>query len=123
MTYREEIEHAMKMADLAKYPLIAYVNPKEPQEVRDKIMETGYVKKVVETVAVELGRVLFVQRTIFEFIEPPEPLKPNFENKTTCNECCGDMAKRTVEEQINHDRESLRKTIDKLQGKESKDNT
>ena len=119
MIPKEEIEKAMKMADLAKYPLIAYVNPNEPQEVRDKIMETGYVKKVVETAGVDLGRVIFMQRTVLEFIEPPEPLKPNFENKTTCDKCCGDMVKRTVEEQIKHDQESLRKTIDKLQGKEN----
>ena len=119
MTNKEQIEHAMKMADLAKYPLIAYVNPKEPQEVRDKIMETGYVKKVVEAFGVDLGRVIFMQRTVLEFIEPPKPIKPIFENTTTCNECCGDMVKRTVEEQIKHDQESLRKTIEKLQGKEN----
>ena len=112
MIPKEEIEKAMKMADLAMYPLIAYVNPNEPQEVRDKIMETGYVKKVVETVAVELGRVLFVQRTIFEFIEPPEPLKPNFENTTTCNECCSDMVKRPVEEQIKHEMELIKMKLD-----------
>lgn len=119
MTDKEQIEHTIKMADLAKYPLIAYVNPKEPQEVRDKIMETGYVKKVVENAGVELGKVIFVQRTVFEFINPPEPHEPNFENTTTCNECCGDMVKRTVEEQIKHDQESLVKTIEKLQGKEN----
>ena len=116
MTYKEQIEHVMKMADLAKYPLIAYVNPKEPQEVRDKIMETGYVKKVVESAGVDLGRVIFMQRTVLEFIEPPEPLKPNFGNKTTCNECCKDMVKRTVEEQIKHDRESLNKVLDEVLG-------
>ena len=60
-----------------------------------------------------------VQRTALEFIEPPEPLKPIYESTTTCNECCGDMVKRTVEDQIKHDLESLRKTINKLQGKEN----
>lgn len=112
MTDKELIEHVMKMADLAKYPLIAYVNPNEPQEVRDKIMETGYVKKVVEAAKVDLGRVLFVQRTVLEFIEPPEPLKPNFENMTTCNKCCKDMVKRTVEEQIKHEMELIKKKLD-----------
>lgn len=112
MMYKELLERMIHMADLAKYPLIAYVNPNEPQEVRDKIMETGYVKKVVENLGVDLGRVLFVQRTIFEFIEPPEPLKPNFENTNTCNECCGDMVKRTVEEQIKHEMELIKKKLD-----------
>lgn len=119
MMDKEQIEHAIHMADLAKYPLIAYVNPNEQQEVRDKIMETGYVKKVVENAGVELGKVILVQRTVFEFINPPEPLKPSFENTTTCNECCDDMVKRTVEEQIKHDRESLNKMLDELLGKEN----
>lgn len=119
MTSKEEIEHAIHMAALAKYPLIAYVNPNEPQEVRDKIMETGYVKKVVEAAGVDLGRVIFMKRTVFEFIEPPEPLKPYFENATTCSECWGDMVKRTVEEKIKHDRESLNKMLDELLGKEN----
>lgn len=122
MTDKEQLEQMIKMTDLAKYPLIAYVNPKEPQEVRNMIMETGYVKKVVEYAEVELGKVIFMQRTDLEFIEPPEPLKPifeNFENTTPCNECCCDMVKITVEEQIKHDRESLRETIDKLYGKEN----
>lgn len=119
MTDKEQIEHAMKMADLAKYPLIAYVNPKEPQKNRDAIMGCGVIKRVVESLGVEPGQVLIMKRTVFEFIDPPEPLKPIFENTTTCNECCGDIVKRTVEEQIKHDRESLRKTIEKLQGKEN----
>lgn len=118
MMDKEQIEHAINMADLAKYPLIAYVNPKESQEVLDKIMEMGYVKKVVEDARLDLGRVIFMKRTVLEFIEPPKPLKPIFENTTTCNECCGDFVKCTVEEQIKHDQKSLRKTIDKLQEKE-----
>jgi hypothetical protein len=73
----------------------------------------------VESVGAEQGKVLVAKRTAFEFIDPPEPLKPIFENTITCNECCKDMVKRTVEEQIKHDRESLRKTIEKLQGKEN----
>lgn len=115
---KEQIEHAMKMADLAKYPLIAYVNPKEPQKNRDAIMGCGVIKSVVDAIGVEPGQVIIVKRTALEFIDPPEPLEPNFENMTTCNECRGDMAKSTVEEQIKHERESLVKTIDKLQGKE-----
>ena len=116
MKSKEEIEKAMKMADLAKYPLIAYVNPNEAQEVRDKIMETGYVKKVLESAGVDLGRVIVMKRTVLEFIEPLEPLKPIFESTTTCNECCGDMVKRTVEEQIKHDRELIRKMLDEVLG-------
>ena len=111
MTYKEEIEHAIHMAGLAKYPLIAYVNPNEPQEVRDKIMETGYVKKVTENAGVDLGRVIVMKRTVLEFIEPPKPFKPTFENTTTCNECCKDYAKRTVEKQIEYEREVLKKTL------------
>lgn len=116
MMNKEQIEHAIHMADLAKYPLIAYVNPNEPQEVRDKIMEMGYVKKVMENVGVDLGRVIVMKRTVLEFIEPPKPLEPIFENTTTCNECCKDMVKRTVEEQIKHDRESIRKMLDEVLG-------
>lgn len=116
MTDKEQLEQMIKMTDLAKYPLIAYVNPKEPQEVRNMIMETGYVKEVVEYAEVELGKVILMQRTALEFIDPPEPLKPIFENTTTCNECCGDMVKRTVEEQIKHDRESLNKILDEVLG-------
>ena len=114
MMYKEEIEHAIHMADLAKYPLIAYVNPNEPQEVRDKIIETGYVKKVTENAGVDLGRVIVMKRTVLEFIEPPKPIKQIFESTTTCNECCGYMVKRTVEEQIKHDRESLNKVLDEF---------
>lgn len=119
MTETERLEQIIHMSDLAKYPFIAYVNPKEPQKNRDMIMECGVIKRVVENWGVELGQIMIVKRTALEFIEPQEPLKPNFENTTTCNECCGDMVERTVEEQIKHDRESLVKTIDKLQGKEN----
>lgn len=122
MTSKEEIEKAMQMADLAKYPLIAYVNPDEPQETKDMIKELKEncgIKEVLDNVAVEPGQVLIVKRTVIEFIDPPEPLEPNFENATTCNERCGDMVKRTVEEQIKHDRESLNKMLDELLGKEN----
>lgn len=119
MTYKEEIEHAINMADLAKYPLIAYVNPNEPQEVRDKIMEMGYVKKVVEDARLDLGRVIFMKRTVLEFIEPPKPLKPIFKSTNTYNDCYVVDVNHSVEEQIKHERESLNKTLDKLLGKES----
>lgn len=111
MTSKEEIEHAMKMADMAKYPFIAYVNPNEPQEVRDKVMEIGCVKKVVEDARVESGKVIFMQRTELEFIDPPEPLKPIYESATTCNERCGDMVERTVEEQIKNEMELIKKKL------------
>lgn len=114
MTDKGLLEQMIDMADLAKYPLIAYVNPKEQQEVRNMIMETGYVKKVVEYAEVELGKVILMQRTALEFIEPPEPLKPIFENTTTCDECYKDMVKRSVEEQIKHDRESLNKMLNEV---------
>ena len=116
MTYKEEIEKAIKIQDLIDFPFIAYVNPSLPQETRDMIIKLGRIKKVVEDTAVEPWKVILVQRTVLEFIDPPEPLKPIFESTTTCNECCGDFVECTVEEQIKHDRESLRETIDKLQG-------
>lgn len=121
MTPKEEIEKAMQMMDLAKYPFIAYVNPSEPQETKDVIKslkENCGIKEVVDSFGVEKGKVLIAKRSAIEFIDPPEPLKPIFENTTTCNECYVVDVKRTVEEQIKHDRESLVKTIDKLQGKE-----
>ena len=119
MTDKEQIEQATHMADLAKYPLIAYVNPKERQEVRDMIMEMGYVKKVVEDARLDLGRVIFMKRTVLEFIEPPKPLKPIFKSTNTYNECYVVDVNHSVEEQIKHDWESLRETIDKLYGKEN----
>lgn len=121
MISKEEIEKAMHMVDLAKYPFIVYVNPSEPQETKDMIKglkENCGIKEVVDSAGVEPGKVLIAKRSAMEFIDPPEPLKPIFENTTTCNECCDDMVKRTVEEQIKHDRELLRKTIDELYGKE-----
>lgn len=113
MAINEQIEERMvHMQDLAKYPLIAYVNPNEPQENRDKIMENcKVIKEVVENAGVDLGQVIIVKRTVFEFIDPPKPLKPIFENTTTCNECCGNMVKRTVEEQIKHEMELIKKKL------------
>lgn len=119
MTPKEEIEKAMQMMDLAKYPFIAYVNPSEPQDTKDMIKELKEncgIKKVIDNVAVEPGQVLIAKRTAIEFIDPPEPLKPIYENATTCNECCGDFVERTVEEQIKHDRESLNKMLDEVLG-------
>ena len=119
MANKEEIEHAIHMADLAQYPFIAYVNPSEPQETKDVIKslkENCGIKEVVDSVGVEKGKVMIAKRSAIEFIDPPEPLKPIFESTTTCNECCGDMVKRTVEDQIKHDRESLRKMLDEVLG-------
>lgn len=119
MTPKEEIEKAMQMMDLAKYPFIAYVNPSEPQETKDVIKslkENCGIKEVVDSFGVEKGKVLIAKRSAIEFIDPPEPLKPIFESTTICNECCGDFVKRSVEEQIKHDRESLDKVLDEFLG-------
>lgn len=122
MTDKELLERMIDMADLAKYPFIAYVNPNEPQETKDMIKglkENCGIKEVVENVGVDLGKVIVMKRTVFEFIETPKPLKPIFESTNTCNECYVVYVNHSVEEQIKHDRESLRKTIDKLYGKEN----
>lgn len=116
MTPKEEIEKAIKIQDLIDFPFIAYVNPSLPQETRDMIIKLGRIKKVVDDTAVEPWKVILVKRTVLEFIDPPEPLKPIFESTTICNECCGDFVKRSVEEQIKHDRESLDKVLDEFLG-------
>lgn len=98
--------------DIILHPFYVYVNISEPQETIDKIIsEFPEIKEVKRTPFVEIGNALVVKRTAFEFIEPPEPLKPIFENTTTCNECCGDMVKRTVEEQIKHEMELIKKKL------------
>lgn len=119
MTDKGLLEQMIDMADLAKYPFIAYVNPNEPQETKDMIKdakENCGIKEVLDNVGVEPGQVLIVKRTVFEFIETPKPLKPIFESANTCNECYLVMVNRTVEEQIKHDRESLDKVLDEFLG-------
>ena len=119
MTSKEEIKKALRMLDLAKYPFIVYVNPSLPQEIKDVIKnlkENCGIKEVVESVGVEKGKVLIAKRTAIEFIDPPEPLKPIFDNTNYWNEFRGYMVKRTVEEQIKHDWESLNKVLDEFLG-------